>query len=129
MKRRRRNPAIGKTIESAVGVTAGVLATELLPSMLFGPASGVNSVLIQGAVGIGVSLGARAVNRNFGDNVLVGSVASLLVSFLKNNFGIGGTGLSFYVDNGFPLPTAGSGPYLLNQGYSGSVPQMNGGIS
>lgn len=122
MRRRRKNPAIGKSIGSAVGVAAGILATEFIPGML-----GLSGPLPVAAVGLATGLAARAINPNFGNDVLIGGIAIAVVSFLKTQLNLG-TGLSFYINNGFPLPTTGSGPYLLNAGYSGSAPQMNGGM-
>jgi len=35
--------------------------------------------------------------------------------------------MGYYIENSFPLPTSGNGPYLLNSGYSGS-PMASGNV-
>lgn len=120
--RRRHNPAIAKSLGSAVGVAVGVLGTQIVPPLL-----GLSGALPDAFVSLGIGLAARAVNKDFGNNVMIGGLASVLVDLVRPYLP-GGSGLGFYVNNGFPLPTTGSGPYLLNAGYAASTPQMNGGM-
>jgi len=90
------------------GVTAW--AGSLLVSKMAGPKAGADFF-----VGGLVATGLRIFNNFFGSSFPVGLSG----------------GMGFYIPNNFPLPTTGSGPFLLNAGYEGGSPmpsvQIGGG--
>lgn len=117
--------------------TAGAVAARALPATL---ASSYNT----GITGYGLNLltaivGGGLVGRfagsDKGSKFLAGGVIATALrifsdqfSGLATQYGLGGD-LGFYVNNSFPVPTAGQGPLLLNAGYSGSSPMASGGAA
>ena len=127
--------------------TAGVvngIATRSVPQLVLG----ANNV---GVVGYGANaatafLGAMIAKWLGGQDAAVGAIvgggtalAQRIISDLMGtklgDLNLSGDldfDLGFYVGNSFPLPTAGTGPYLLNPGYVGgpmpSVSVGNGAI-
>lgn len=113
------------------GVANGIL-TRSGPQLVLG----ANNT---GAIGYGANLitalgGAWVMKAMFGADVGIGAVVgglsavaqrimSDLVGSKLGDLGLSGDldfDLGFYIGNSFPLPTAGSGQYLLNPGYSGN---------
>jgi len=135
--RRHRNPSIlglslGEVFTmTAAGVVNGI-ATRSIPQMVLGANN-------QGIVGYGANagtafIGALVAKWIGGQRAAIGAivggfaaVAQRIVSDLMGSklgdLNLSGDldfDLSFYIGNSFPVPTAGTGPYLLNAGYAGS---------
>jgi hypothetical protein len=132
----RRNPEfLGLNMKTLMEMTVGGVANGILtrsgPQLVLG----ANNT---GVMGYGANLvaalgGAWLMKAMFGANVGIGAVVgglsavaqrimSDLVGSKLGDIGLSGDldfDLGFYIGNSFPLPTAGSGPYLLNPGYSG----------
>ena len=129
---RRRNPMGGGSIRDLGGLilwgTGGAVATRVIPRMVLGTSDtgflgyGANAaVALVGGMLIGKFAGPQA-----GSKFTAGGVISLALRVVSDFFGsslTGLNGLEYYVENNFPLPTAGAGPYLLNPGYNGSPMQ------
>lgn len=147
--RRRRNPGTGfglgnlKEISGMVlWGTAGALGSRILPQMLLKDSNtgimgyGANAVTAL----VGGSLLGKFVSKDAGLNFTAGGAVALGLRLWSDyigkstitNAGLGLSGdldfdLGYYVQNSFPLPTAGSGPYMLNAGYTGG-PLTAGGV-
>lgn len=143
--RRLRNPAragfLGGTISNVGSLmiwgTAGAVASRAIPASLL---SSYNS----GFTGYGLNLataivGGALVGRFAGSDkgakfTAGGVIATALRIFsdqfsnYASQFGLGGD-LGFYIPNSFPVPTSGSGPFLLNAGYAGASPAASGPVS
>lgn len=90
---------------------ATAIGSSMLLGKFFGKRAAVG-VLIGGTVGVA----SRMITDFFGPKVLdVGLSGDL-------DFDLG-----FYLPNSFPLPTTGTGPYLLNPGQTG-MPSAAGGV-
>lgn len=128
--RRRRNPGPGGFgVKDLTGTilwgTAGALATRVLPSTFLGTKNtgilgyGANAATaIAGGMLIGKFMRPQA-----GQEFTAGGLIALGLRLFEDWMG-GGTqmngDLGYYIENSFPLPTSGAGPYLLNNGYNGS---------
>lgn len=116
---------------TAGGVGNGII-TRSVPQLILGSNNvgimgyGANAAAaVAGAWVIKAMFGARA-----GTGAIVGGFTALAQRIMSDLVGskLGDLGLlsgdldadlGFYIGNSFPLPTAGSGPFLLNPGYSG----------
>lgn len=132
--RRRRNPVGGGgSIRDLGGLvlwgTGGAVATRVVPRMVLGTSDtgfmgyGANAaVALLGGMLVGKMAGSQA-----GSKFTAGGVISLALRVVSDFFGSSLTGLNgmeYYIENNFPLPTTGQGPYLLNPGYNGA-PMMS----
>lgn len=116
---------------TTAGVVSGI-ATRSVPQLLLG----ANNVGVIGyAANAGTAFVAAMVAKWIGGQqaaigAIVGGGTALVQRIVSDLMGtkLGDLNLSgdldfdlgFYIGNSYPLPTAGSGPYLLNPGYSGS---------
>lgn len=133
----RRNPAIlGMSVgEVAVMTTAGVLngiATRSLPQMVLGSnnSGAVGYLANAGTAFVGALVAKWIGGQRAAVGAVVGGGTALVQRIVSDLMGskLGDLNLSgdldfdlgFYIGNSFPLPTAGSGPYLLNPGYTGT---------
>lgn len=147
--RRRRNPFAGgdslKQIGSfAIWGGAGAIASRALPQMVM---SGSNTGFMGYGLNLitallGGSLIGKFVNKDAGSKFTAGGVIGTVLRVVQDNFssmsstfglsGDMGMDLGFYIQNSFPVPTAGTGPFLLNSGYAGgpmaSVALPGGGV-
>lgn len=130
-RHRRRNPA-GFSMRD-VGAqllwgTAGGVAALTVPGLVLSSMnSGFVGYILNGAT---AWLGSMAVSKiggpKAGQDFFVGGLVATGMRIFNNFFGSSfPIGLNFYIPNSFPLPTTGSGPYLLNPGYEGSTPQQS----
>ena len=131
---RRRNPILGMSggdlISEGIGVVAGAAGSRILPQMILGSNNtGIVGYGANAASGIGISWLLRSFSPRLAHGAMLGTVASIAMRVISDLWGqnaltggltgdLGGD-LGFYVNNSFPLPTAGNGPMLLNPGYSG----------
>ncbi len=119
----------------------GFSVRDLGAQLLWGTAGGVASLSVPGLVapsfnqgwtgyllnGLTAFVGRMVVSKvaspRAGDDFFVGGLVATGLRIFNNFFGssfpVGLSGLGFYVQNSFPLPTTGQGPFLLNDGYSG----------
>lgn len=141
--RRRRNPAVAATVRELGGLilwgTTGAVAARVLPQMfLKGSNSGVMGYLANvGVTLIGGSLIGRFAGASAGAKFTAGGAIATGLRIFTDVFGAkaldyGLSGdldfdLGFYLPNQFPLPTTGTGPYLLQPGMFGS-PMAAGGM-
>jgi hypothetical protein len=142
--RRRRNPLLsmptGDLLKVGLWAIGGGVVTRVVPQQFLGANNtGVMGYAANAATGVAASwLASKFAGDKAGQGVLIGSFVALGSRIVSDLFGpsslLGGGlngdlayDLGFYINNSFPLPTSGSGPYLLNSGYSGS-PSMNGGM-
>lgn len=132
--RRRRNPVFGggRQYVSDLGGTilwgtAGALAARVVPSTflaakntgILGYAANGGTALIGGYL-VGKFVGPQA-GREFTAGGLIALGLRLFEDWMSGGTATQVSGdLGFYIENSFPLPTSGSGPFLLNSGYSGS---------
>jgi len=120
-------------VGDVAGVTAGILGTVTLPQLVLGANNiGTTALMAEAAVALGLGLLSNRVSKKFGEQVMVGGFAAMLANAGSQMLGIAPTPtsgtLGFYIDNSFPLPTSGRGPYLLNDGSSAS-PSANGDMN
>jgi hypothetical protein len=128
--RRRRNPGIGGFgVRDLTGTilwgTAGALAARVVPSTFLGTKN--TGILGYGANAITAIAGGMLVGKFLrpaaGQEFTAGGLIALGLRVFEDWMGGGSQmngDLGFYIENSFPLPTSGSGPYLLNAGYNGS---------
>lgn len=128
--RRRRNPGFGGFgVRDLTGTilwgTAGALAARVVPSTFLGTKN--TGILGYGANGaaavVGGMLVGKFINPRAGQEFTAGGLIALGLRLFEDWMGGGSQmngDLGYYIENSFPLPTAGNGPYLLNNGYSGS---------
>lgn len=136
-RRHRRNPILSMSpeelIKSLAFAAGGNIVTDMVPGAL--GVTGVMGYAAGAATALAASwLAGKFAGSSAGTSALIGGGLAVLRKVLNDFFpgtilasGMSGD-LAFYINNGFPVPTTGSGPYLLNSGYSGSLPQMNGGM-
>lgn len=136
---RRRNPILGMSggdlVSEGIGVVAGAAGSRIIPQMFLGSNNiGIFGYGANAASGIGISWLLRSFSPRLAHGAMLGTVASIAMRVISDLWGqnaltgglsgdLGGD-LGFYVNNSFPLPTAGTGPMLLNPGYSGG-PQLS----
>jgi hypothetical protein len=132
--RRRRNPFGGGVGVRDLGGTilwgtAGALAARVLPSTFLGSKnSGILGYGANGATAIiGGMLVGKFVSPNAGKEFTAGGLIALGLRLFEDWMSGGAAtqvsgDLGFYIQNDFPVPTTGSGPFLLNQGYLNSSP-------
>lgn len=142
--RRRRNPLLsmpsGELLKVGLWAIGGGVVTRVVPQKFLGASNtGVMGYAANAATGVAASwLASKFAGDKAGQGVLIGSFVALGSRIVSDLFGSsslldGGLNgdlsydLGFYINNSFPLPTAGSGPYLLNPGYAGG-PSMNGAL-
>ena len=137
-RRHHRNPILAMStselLKSLAFAAGGNIVTDMVPAAL-GFGSGVAGYAAGAATAVLASwLAGKFAGSTAGTSALIGGglavLRKVMNDFFPNTFlstGMSGD-LAFYVNNGFPLPTTGSGPYLLNPGFTGSTPQMNGGM-
>jgi hypothetical protein len=141
-RRRRHNPLLAVPMRDLLPLTAwavaGMAGARILPQMLApGYNTGITGYGLNAATSVALSwaggkfAGARAAQGLLVGG-LVGLAARVLSDFLGGSSVVGGAlagdldfDLGFYIPNTFPLPTTGSGPYLLNPGVTGS-PSVSG---
>jgi hypothetical protein len=126
--RRRRNPGFGGFgVRDLTGTilwgTAGALAARVVPSTFLGNKN--TGFLGYGANGatavIGGMLVGKFLNPRAGQEFTAGGLIALGLRLFEDWMGGGSSSdMGFYIENSFPVPTAGQGPYLLNSGYNGS---------
>jgi len=128
--RRRRNPGFGGFgVRDLTGTilwgTAGALVTRVAPSTFLGAKN--TGILGYGANGataiIGGMLVGKFMNPRAGQEFTAGGLIALGLRVFEDWMGGGSQlngDLGYYIENSFPLPTSGQGPYLLNPGYNGS---------
>lgn len=113
------------------GVTTGILGTVAIPQLVLGANNvGTTALLAEAAVALALGFVSARIGKKFGEQVMVGGFAAMLANAGSQMLGIAPTspsGLGFYIDNSFPLPTAGRGPYLLNDG--DASPTANGDLT
>ena len=128
-RRRRRNPGGGgfRGTFSGLGSLvlwggAGAVASRVLPSMLLSSMdSGFTGYGLNGLTAVvGGMLVGKFAGPDAGQKFTAGGIISMVLRAVTDYFGSNLPGLSYYIENSFPLPTSGQGPYLLNPGYSGS---------
>jgi len=136
--RRRRNPILGMSggdliVETAAAVINGV-ATRVVPQMVLGSNNtGIVGYGANAVTGLAGAWLAGKFSQKAGHGALLGAAVAVASRILSDTMGQNALGgglsgdlggeLGFYVNNSFPLPTAGSGPLLLNAGYAGATPQ------
>lgn len=128
--RRRRNPGLGGFgVRDLTGTilwgTAGALSARVLPSTFLGTKN--TGILGYGANAataiIGGTLVGKFMNPRAGQEFTAGGLIALGLRLFEDWMGGGSQmngDLGYYIENSFPLPTSGQGPYLLNAGYNGS---------
>lgn len=128
--RRRRNPGMGGFgVRDLTGTilwgTAGALAARVVPSTFLGTKN--TGILGYGANAATAIVGGMLVGKflrpQAGQEFVAGGLIALGLRVFEDWMGGGSQlngDLGFYIENSFPLPTSGSGPYLLNAGYNGS---------
>ena len=131
-RRRRRNPVFGGFRSYATDLTgtilwgtAGALSARVIPSTFLGSKN--TGFLGYGANAATALLGGYLVGRfirpQAGQEFTAGGLIALGLRLFEDWMGgssqLNGD-LGFYIENSFPLPTTGNGPYLLNPGYNGS---------
>lgn len=132
--RRRSNP-MGFTVRDMgsqlLWGTVGGVATLAVPGLVAATYNtGWTGYLLNGATAwAGSMLLGKMAGPKAGQDFLVGGIVATGLRIFNNFFGssfpIGLSGLGFYMQNSFPLPTTGSGPFLLNPGYEGGQPMMS----
>jgi hypothetical protein len=137
-RRRHRNPIMAMStpdlLKALAFAAGGNIVTDLVPNAL-GVGSGILGYAASVATALaGSFLAGKVAGPSAATSALIGGGLAVLRKVLNDFFpgtilssGMSGD-LSFYINNGFPVPTTGSGPYLLNSGFTGSQPQMNGGM-
>jgi hypothetical protein len=131
---RRRNPSPGGFGVRDLGGTilwgtAGALAARVLPSTFLGTKNtgimgyAANAVTaIAGGMLVGKFLRPQA-GQEFTAGGLIALGLRLFEDWMSGGSATQVSGdLGFYIQNDFPLPTTGTGPFLLNQGYLNSNP-------
>jgi hypothetical protein len=142
-RRRRHNP-MGFNVRS-IGTqllwgTAGGVAALTVPGLVASSYnSGWTGYLLNGATAwAGSLLVGKMAGPQAGQDFFVGGLVATGLRIFNNFFGstlpVGLSGMGFYLQNNFPLPTTGQGPFLLNDGYGGgpmaSVPiSAQGGVA
>lgn len=135
---RHRNPILGMSggdliVETAAAVVNGV-ATRVVPQMILGANNtGIVGYAANAATGLVGAWLAAKFNQKAGHGALLGAAVAVASRILSDTMGQNALGgglsgdmggeLGFYINNSFPLPTSGSGPLLLNPGYSGGPMQ------
>lgn len=136
-RRRRQNP-MGVNFRDTGGQllwgTGGAVVTLAVPGFLPQFNTGWMGIGMNAVTAfLGGTLVGKMAGQKAGQDFLVGGViATGLRIFNKffgptllSDLGTGGGNMGFYLQNSFPLPTAGTGPFLLNDGYSASVPMAS----
>lgn len=129
-RRRRRNPGgFGGNIRGVGSLIvwggAGAVASRVLPRMVVPSMdNGWTGYALNGATAfVGGMLVGKFAGPDAGQKFTAGGIISVVLRVVSDYFGsslTGLNGLEYYIENNYPLPTAGTGPYLLNPGYSGS---------
>jgi hypothetical protein len=118
--------------------TAGGVAALAAPGLIAASYNtGWTGYLLNGATAwAGSFLVSKMAGPKAGADFFVGGLVATGLRIFNNFFGssfpVGlSGGMGFYIPNSFPLPTTGSGPFLLNSGYEGGNPmpsvQIGGG--
>jgi hypothetical protein len=95
----------GEVVKDAAFTTAGALAAPFLGSML--GQTGWMDVFATAGAGIALSYAGRAtMGPPVGDELLKGSLVSVIIKTLKQAGMAGNLGLGMYINTTFPLPTA-----------------------
>lgn len=136
---RRHNPIGGMNFRDLGGQllwgTAGGVATLTVPGLVASSYnSGFTGYLLNGATAwVGSMLISKMAGPKAGSDFFVGGLVATGLRIFNNYFGstfpVGLGGMGFYLQNSFPLPTAGSGPLLLNAGYEASMPMPSIGAA
>lgn len=128
-RRRRRNPGMGGFgVRDLTGTilwgTAGALAARVVPSTFLGNKN--SGILGYGANAATAIVGGMLVGKflrpQAGQEFTAGGLIALGLRLFEDWMGGGSQlngDLGYYIENSFPLPTVGNGPYLLNAGYNG----------
>lgn len=132
--RRHRNPVLGMSggdliVETGAAVVNGV-ATRVIPQMVLGSSnSGLMGYGANAITGLAGAWLAAKFSQKAGHGALLGAAVAIASRILSDTLGQNALGgglsgdmggeLGFYINNSFPLPTGGSGPLLMNPGYSG----------
>jgi hypothetical protein len=142
-RHRRHNPLLSVPLSDLVPLTAwaigGMAGTRILPQMLLpGSNTGLSGYGMNFATAVALSwLGGKFAGSRASQGLLVGGMVALASRILTDTLGTSGTfggalagdldfDLGFYINNSFPLPTSGSGAFLLQPGVTG-LPTASGG--
>jgi hypothetical protein len=130
-RHRRHNPG-GFGGDLGSGVLYGILGggfSLTVPSLVPTWNTGWTGVLLNGAAAWGGSmLVSKFLGPAKGRDFFVGGLIAAGMRAMNQLLGgttFGLNGMGFYVQNSYPLPTTGSGPFLLNPGYEGSQPMAS----
>ena len=116
---------------TAAGIVNGI-ATRSLPQMVLGAnnTGAMGYLANAGVAAAGAILAKYIAGTDAATGAIVGGMTALVQRIISDTMGanfpsLGLSGdldfdLGYYINNSFPLPTAGSGQYLLNPGYSGT---------
>jgi len=143
-RRRRHNPLLSVSLGELVPLTAwavgGMAGTRIIPQMVMpGSNTGLYGYGMNFVTAVGLSwLGGKFAGQRASQGLLVGGMVALASRILTDTLGTSGTfggalagdldfDLGFYINNSFPLPTTGSGPFLLQPGVTGSPTASGGG--
>ena len=143
-RRRRHNPLLSVPLGDLVPLTAwaigGMAGTRIIPQMVMpGSNTGLYGYGMNFVTAVGLSwLGGKFAGSRASQGLLVGGMVALASRILTDTLGTSGTfggalagdldfDLGFYINNTFPLPTTGSGPFLLQPGVTGSPSASGGG--
>jgi hypothetical protein len=140
--RRRHNPLLSVPMSELVPLTAwavaGMAGTRIIPQMAAPQYNtGLGGYGLNFVTAVGLSwLGGKFAGARASQGLLVGGMVGLAARILSDTLGgsseLGGAlsgdldfDLGFYIQNSFPLPTTGSGPFLLQPGVN-SRPTVSG---
>lgn len=140
-RRHRRNPIIsmpaGDLLEMTAYGLAGFIGARAIPQALLGASNaGIMGYGANGVATVALSWLLGKVSPKAGSGALIGGSIATVARILSDMLGqqaFGGAlgdlqyDLGFYINNTFPVPTTGQGPYLLNPGVTGQ-PTANGGV-
>jgi hypothetical protein len=141
-RRRRHNPLLSVPMSELLPLTAwavaGMAGTRIIPQMVLPQYNqGIGGYGLNFVTAIGLSwIGGKFAGSRAGQGILVGGMVGLAARILSDTLGgssaLGGAlagdldfDLGFYIQNSFPLPTTGSGPFLLQPGMNSS-PSVSG---
>jgi hypothetical protein len=143
-RRRRHNPFLSVPVSELLPLTAwavgGMAGARILPQMVLPTYnSGWTGYGLNIATSLGLSwIGGKFAGARAAQGLLVGgfvgTAARILSDWLGATNPVGGAlmgdldfDMGFYIQNNFPLPTTGSGEFLLQPGVAGA-PMQAGGV-
>jgi hypothetical protein len=144
--RRRRNPILGMStsdmLNLAGGAVVGGIVTRWAPQTFLSASNqGLMGYAANGATAVIGGWLVSKLSPRWGQGFVIGGLAALAMRVVTDYFGpqvsaLTGGGVSgdldfdlgFYLQNSFPLPTTGTGPWLLQPGVTAS-PVASGGLA